>query len=1612
MKRSISKKNHQVRRDEKPGKFASVLNPKNVNTAEESELDMLDYQEGRVNAARFAQASKKMSDYLAVKYGRNAYIIENPEMEYRFPRPVLSSQDDEESDEEFASRKLMYNKELELYVKRKAEYEDNKPKVYAIIWRQCTNSMRHKVQESTDYNCFNETKDPRALWNTIKDICLSGRTIATNPAKRAQDAMDRFYRFRQFNGESIGDFYERFLGELDALEYAECDVGDDEKQAQAFLNKLDRRKYGKMMEDLNNSLTMGSDLYPRTVLDAYQMALNRQDNYVLNNHSLQQNNQESRGAVFHVNGKNNNNKRKRNDRRESEGSDQGQIKWIKSNIHEENKPQKSKKAPRCFFCNQPGHIKPNCPLLAKAAKELEKMASQKSENDKRDGVTACTQAMEVVEEDDYGVNFCTECTQVCESDTEIKTGTTLLSRIGEFDILCDNESSVNIFCESRLLTNIRKVNHTMHISGISGTLTTNMVGDFPFFGEVYYHPESKANVLCFYDLTKRCKVRYDSSANIFTVENKEGHSLKFKPKEKLYICDGRHLRQQKEITLIQTVEENELKYSKRDVERAEAARDLKNKLGNPSTKDLVSMIKSGGILNCPVTIHDVYRAIRIWGPDLASIKGKTTRRRPVPVTIDPVFRTISADVTLCVDIFKISGISFLLGVSKNFGLYMVRHLNNKKSETLQSAIDSFISQYKSRSFKITTVLMDGEGDCSDLANHLRAQGIIVNTTARNEHVPEIERAGRVLKERVRGYWNTLGFKLPSAVLISLVYHCVTTINMFPKASGLCGNLSPRELFTGMKVDFNRDCKIQFGQYVQVHEENMPTNSMDTRTTGAIALDSAGNAQGSYNFLSLDTWRVIKRRAWTVLPMPKEVIQLINAKAEEEYRLVKSVRMEEAIFRLGLRDIADEIDQHDEEIIDIPIELTREDYAQELQQPIVPNIIQTAVNEDTYTNLPEETAEQIHTATPTTTEPTTTEVTTDIQSTDQGFDYRDDTAVVTSAEENNQNIEEQDELNNVNISNNSNNANSNYEDDTTQLQNIINNSHGMILRNRNKLANWKTRFSAVTFTQMSFKTAINSEGTEAIQAAIIEMKQLLDKKVFHGISKRSLSFEQVGRILQCHIILKRKRNGKLKGRIVVDGRRQHRFKLNDYSSPTVSTEAIFLTAALEASEERHVITIDVDGAYLHAPMDHEVLVSINPVLSALLVNLDNSYKQFTNDDGSVIVKLDKALYGCIESALLFYKHISGTLLSLGFIKNAYDMCVFNKTVNGKQCTVTIHVDDLKVSCVDKAVLDDLVKDLIKVYKKVNVHDGKVLDYLGMDFDYSERGTVKVSMTTMIEDMLNEHGVTGIASTPAAVYLFKVGDKENFLEEKEKEIYHSLVAKLLYIAKRARPDILTAIAFLSTRIKQPTVEDNKKLMRVLEYLNGTKDLCLYLSSKRNCTSGTGCEPTTLSIHAFIDSSFAVHLDGKSHTGAMISLGAGSIYAKSSKQKLVTKSSTEAELVGLSDALSQVVWSRNFLKEQGYEVSPATIYQDNKSTITLAERGRSTSARTRHVGIRYFLVKDYLDRGEVKIEYKKTSDMAGDFYTKALQGELFRKHRAMIMNLPDEITRKFEISRNEES
>jgi len=234
--------------------------------------------------------------------------------------------------------------------------------------------------------------------------------------------------------------------------------------------------------------------------------------------------------------------------------------------------------------------------------------------------------------------------------------------------------------------------------------------------------------------------------------------------------------------------------------------------------------------------------------------------------------------------------------------------------------------------------------------------------------------------------------------------------------------------------------------------------------------------------------------------------------------------------------------------------------------------------------------------------------------------------------------------------------------------------------------------------------------------------------------------------------------------------------------------------------------------------------------------------------------------------------------------------------------------------------------------------------------------------------------GTADTPCPNHVLAISEYEEVLTQDNAEKVHSMIAKLLYISKRTRPEISFVINFLCTRVQSLSVEDVVKLGRVLKYLNGTAEDELFLKIVEDDDGPV--------MEVYIDASYGVHADSKSHSGMLITMGIGALLATSTKQKCVSKSSTEAELIAVTDLLGQAIELKKIAEEIIGEKIKLIVYQDNESTIKLMKNG-IVGARSKHIKIRFAWIKEGIEAGDFELKYKSTKEMLADGLTKPKQG-----------------------------
>jgi hypothetical protein len=194
-------------------------------------------------------------------------------------------------------------------------------------------------------------------------------------------------------------------------------------------------------------------------------------------------------------------------------------------------------------------------------------------------------------------------------------------------------------------------------------------------------------------------------------------------------------------------------------------------------------------------------------------------------------------------------------------------------------------------------------------------------------------------------------------------------------------------------------------------------------------------------------------------------------------------------------------------------------------------------------------------------------------------------------------------------------------------------------------------------QMTAKAGLRKYGKDAEIALMKEFAQLENLNVYEPLDVNTLTGEQKRGALRAINLIKEKRDGRIKGRTVADGRPQRTlYDKSQTASPTVSTDALILSILVDAHEGRDVATADVAGAYLKADMDDFVVMKFTGESVDILCEMNNEHRRFVvNEKGTKIlyVKLVKALYGCVKSALLWYDLFHSTLKEMGFILNPYE-----------------------------------------------------------------------------------------------------------------------------------------------------------------------------------------------------------------------------------------------------------------------------------------------------------------------------------------------------------------------
>jgi len=686
----------------------------------------------------------------------------------------------------------------------------------------------------------------------------------------------------------------------------------------------------------------------------------------------------------------------------------------------------------------------------------------------------------------------------------------------------------------------------------------------------------------------------------------------------------------------------------------------------------------------------------------------------------------------------------------------------------------------------------------------------LNLAAANEHEPFVERKIRVIKERVRAVRHSLPFTaLPMQMTTHMVFFVVKLLNYFPVKGGVSETYSPKAIMSGEVIQF-KQYSLPFGTYCQIHEEDGPRNSLTARTQGAISLGPSKNAQGGQHFYTLNSAKVVVRRSWDVIPMPEAVISRVNTLAADQPHLLTFY------------------DRHKCEIGDVD---DAPDYLEPMQNYEMPGVIGdntqipgVDMDTDELVEAPTETNQSIMPSSTNDPEPTLIEMPTeaaDFEPTMTG-DVNYDDANISPPEAPITTSNVKDAKTSI-IKEQPARRSTRARKQTKSYEPTMKGKSYDYSAAQIELGNHQFEPQIVEFilTQMTLKSALKAWGNAATVAAEAEMKQLHWRNSFRPVRWNGLTQQQKDMVLESHIFLTQKRTGEIKGRTVAGGNKQRNYiDKEDASSPTVATESVILTSVIDAVENRETAVIDIPNAFIQTVVtdkEKRVIIRLRGMLVDMLVKIAPAvYKDYvsTNKRGEkqLLVECLNALYGTMVASLLYYQKFTTSLSNNGYKMNPYDACVWNKMIGDKQCTICFHVDDCKISHASMQVVDSVIEWLRKDYEsvfedgsgKMKVHRGKIHTYLGMTLDFSMTKQIRISMTEYVKEIvaawdkatpkIDDQGFVKVPtkrgrkgrSSAAPDNLFKVDEDAEKLSPVQATAFHNIVAKALYLVKRARPD----------------------------------------------------------------------------------------------------------------------------------------------------------------------------------------------------------------------------------
>ena len=422
-----------------------------------------------------------------------------------------------------------------------------------------------------------------------------------------------------------------------------------------------------------------------------------------------------------------------------------------------------------------------------------------------------------------------------------------------------------------------------------------------------------------------------------------------------------------------------------------------------------------------------------------------------------------------------------------------------------------------------------------------------------------------------------------------------------------------------------------------------------------------------------------------------------------------------------------------------------------------------------------------------------------------------------------------------------------------------------------------------------------------------------------------------------------------------------FDVEELSSPVARAQTIKILFALVALLDLECDQVDIDTAFLNALIKNKKVYVRQP----------QGFKDRRKPDW--VCRLLRALYGLRDSPWLWFGTLTEFLQELGFTQLQSDICIYR----GQQPNtfIAIYVDDLLIIAPTRAEVDELKAKLAKKFKIKDM--GPVAWFLSMKIDRNRaKRTISISQEAYIRKVLAEHPLehprnqrTPLAHRPV---LHANKDTANPTEIKA---YGHIIGQLMWPAVSTRVDIAFHASQLARYTHNPSKEHFAAAADVHAYLHNYPDLGIVL-----CFDGQ----KELGLEAYSDSDWANDVDTRRSTsGFIIKAGGGPIAWRSTRQAIVTTSSSDAEFVALNLAAKELLWTIGLLRELGYkgsDIDCPIIYGDNNNALSFCNGGQ-LQTKSKHMAVTQQYIRERVKNGELAVERVDTKNNIADGLTKTL-------------------------------